>query len=239
MENDNIYLQETEILNFSHDKIKKLIEVRKWKGLLEKEKINQIYLYVRDEIKFAYNTADNISASKVLNDGYGQCNTKGNLFMALLRAVEIPCRIHGFTIDKALQKGAISGVWYKLSPNNIIHSWVEVKYKNKWYNLEGFILDKLYLNNLQSKFSDCKTTFCGYGVYTDNFLNPIIDWNENDTYIQNLGINNDFGVFNSPDEFYKKHKQALSPLKVFAYKNLVRHRMNKNVNKIRDIAKNR
>ncbi len=233
MENDNNYLQETEILNFSNDKIKKLVAVRKWRELSEKEKINQIYLYVRDEIKFGYNMADNISASKVLDNGYGQCNTKGSLFMALLRAVEIPCRIHGFTIDKALQKGAISGIWYKLSPKNIVHSWVEVKYKNKWYNLEGFILDKLYLNNLQGKFSDCKTTFCGYGVYTDNFLNPIIDWNENDTYIQNLGINNDFGVFNSPDEFYKKHKQALSPLKVFLYKKLVRHRMNKNVNKIR------
>ena len=39
---------------------------------------------------------------KVLADGYGQCNTKGTLFMALLRACNIPCRVHGFTIDKKI-----------------------------------------------------------------------------------------------------------------------------------------
>ena len=62
---------------------------------------------------FGYNIDDNISASKVLADGYGQCNTKGTLFMALLRACNIPCRVHGFTIDKKLQKGAMTGIVYK------------------------------------------------------------------------------------------------------------------------------
>lgn len=41
---------------------------------------------VRDDIVFGYNIDDEIPASKVLADGYGQCNTKGTLFMALLRA---------------------------------------------------------------------------------------------------------------------------------------------------------
>ena len=68
------------------------------------------------EIAFGYNTDDMISASEVLKDGYGQCNTKGTLFMALLRAVGIRCRIHGFTIDKKLQKGAMTGIVYKLAP---------------------------------------------------------------------------------------------------------------------------
>mgnify|MGYP002241704325 CR=1 FL=1 len=48
------------------------------------------------------NVDDSIPASKVLKDGYGQCNTKGTLFMALLRACGVPCRIHGFTIDKKI-----------------------------------------------------------------------------------------------------------------------------------------
>ena len=46
--------------------------------------------------------------------------------MALLRSVGIPCRFHGFTIDKHLQKGAITGLPYLLAPKNIIHSWVEI-----------------------------------------------------------------------------------------------------------------
>ena len=52
---------------------------------------------------------------------------------------------------KSLQKGAISGVWYKISPKNILHSWVEINVNNQWYSLEGVILDKEYLTALQNK----------------------------------------------------------------------------------------
>jgi hypothetical protein len=197
-------------------------------------RIKAIYNFVRDEIKFGYNLSDNISASAVLKDGYGQCNTKATLLMALLRATEIPNRIHGFTIDKALQKGAITGIWYKLSPKNILHSWVEILVDEQWYFLEGVILDKIYLAKLQEENSDCKTTFCGYGAYTDNFKNPPIDWNLNNTFIQDKGINQDFGLFDTPDEFYEQHQQKLNVFERFVFKNIVRHKMNKNVAKIRN-----
>ncbi len=228
------YLEETILLDYKHLSIQSIINNRKWRDLSKRGKINQIYLFVRDEILFGYNKSDNIQASKILNDGYGQCNTKSTLLMALFRAVNIPCRFHGFTINKALQKGAISGIWYNLAPKNIVHSWVEVNYKNKWRNLEGVILDKKYLTQLQNKYKNCTGTFCGYGVYTNNFQDPEIDWDENDTYIQKLGINQDFGVFNSPDEFYTKHRQNLSPLKRIIYETLVRKIMNKNIRKIRN-----
>ena len=116
---------------------------RKWMEFSEFERLKSIYNFVRDEILFGYNTDDSIPASKVLTDKYGQCNTKGTLFMALLRACGIPCRVHGFTIDKKLQKGAMTGIVYKNAPNHIFHSWVEVYSEGKWYELEGFILDTL------------------------------------------------------------------------------------------------
>lgn len=228
------YLNETPLLDFSNPFILQLVKSKKWQQLNEVEKVKAVYNFVRDEIKFGYNTADSIPASQVLDDGYGQCNTKATLLMAMLRAIGIPNRIHGFTINKALQKGAISGIWYFLSPANILHSWVEVFVNGNWYNLEGVILDKTYLSKLQSKFADCKTTFCGFGVYTDNFQNPSVDWNENDTYIQKLGINRDFGLFDSPDDFYEKHSQELSPIKKWLFKNLVRHCMNRNITAIRN-----
>lgn len=154
--------------------------------------------------------------------------------MALLRATDVPNRIHGFTIDKALQKGAITGIWYRLSPKNILHSWVEVWVNEQWYFLEGVILDKPYLTKLQEQNSDCKTTFCGFGVYTDNFENPPIEWNLNNTFIQDKGINQDFGVFDTPDEFYSKHQQKLNAFKRFAFQHTVRHIMNNNVERIRN-----
>ena len=228
------YLKETKILDYSNASIQKLLEQRGWENLDTVAKVQAIYNFVRDEIKFGYNVSDYISASQVLNDGYGQCNTKATLLMALLRATDVPNRIHGFTIDKALQKGAITGIWYRLSPKNILHSWVEVWVNEQWYCLEGVILDKSYLTKLQEQNSDCKTTFCGFGVYTDNFENPPIEWNLNNTFIQDKGINQDFGVFDTPDEFYSKHQQKLNAFKRFAFQNIVRHIMNNNVERIRN-----
>ena len=155
------YLETTAILDFEHSKIQKLVNERAWKNLSKKEKVSQVYTFVRDEIRFGYNTSDAISASQVLEDGYGQCNTKATLLMALMRAVGVPNRIHGFTIDKALQKGAITGIWYLIAPKNILHSWVEIFVNDSWYFLEGVILDKIYLDALQNKFADSDSNLCG------------------------------------------------------------------------------
>ena len=232
MTNHN-YLKETKMINFSDESVQELIHTKGWRKLDEFHKIKGIYNFVRDDILFGYNIGDEVPATKVLRDGYGQCNTKGTLFMALLRAVGIPCRIHGFTIDKKLQKGAMTGFVYKSAPNNIFHSWVEVLYEGNWYECEAFILDKKYLSGLQEKFSHCVGAFCGYGVAVKDFKNPVIDWEANHTYIQSEGINQDFGVYDSPDELLKEHQQEMSPIKNFLYKHLGRHLMNRNVKKIR------
>lgn len=228
------YLYETKILDYSNASIQKLLNQMGWRNLDIVSKVKAIYNFVRDEVKFGYNVSDDIPASQILKEGYGQCNTKATLLMALLRAAGIPNRIHGFTINKSLQKGAIMGIWYMLSPKNILHSWVEVWVNGQWYFLEGVILDKPYLTKLQEQNSNCKTTFCGFGVYTDNFQNPPIEWNNNNTFIQQKGINQDFGVFETPDDFYSKHQQKLNFFKRFVFQNIVRHIMNNNVQRIRN-----
>ena len=227
------YLKETRMLNYSDERIQRLIKDRKWKNADEFKCLKAIYNFVRDEILFGYNVDDSILASQVLSDGYGQCNTKGTLFMALLRACGIPCRVHGFTVDKKLQKGAMTGFVYKSAPKNVFHSWVEVYFEEQWYELEAFILDKAYLTKLQEKNSDCIGAFCGYGVAVKDFKHPVIDFDRNNTYIQSKGINQDFGVYDSPDELLKEHHQEISGVKAFLYRNLGRHLMNRNVRRIR------
>lgn len=227
------YLKETRMLNYSDERIQRLIKDRKWKNADKFECLKAIYNFVRDEILFGYNVDDSILASQVLSDGYGQCNTKGTLFMALLRACGIPCRVHGFTIDKKLQNGAMTGFVYKSAPKNVFHSWVEVYFEEQWYELEAFILDKAYLTKLQEKNSDCIGAFCGYGVAVKDFKHPVIDFERNNTYIQSEGINQDFGVYDSPDELLKEHHQEISGVKAFLYRNLGRHLMNRNVRRIR------
>ncbi|MGJ8680426.1 transglutaminase-like domain-containing protein [Paraglaciecola sp.] len=230
----NKYLTKTSIVNFEHEDIQSLINHRGWNELNEFNKIGAAYQFVKDEILFGYNKSDDISASEVLSDGYGQCNTKGNLLMALLRGLGIPCRFHGFTINQQLQKGAIPTYVFWLAPKYIIHSWVEVYLDGRWINLEGFILDAQYLTSLQQRFSQEKDVFCGYGVATKCFSYPDTDWRGTDTYIQKEGIHDDFGLYDSPDEFYREQGTNLSGVKRWLYQRVVRYLINMNVTRIRN-----
>lgn len=102
-------LRPTSILDYKHHSIQTLVLARGWRELPYSDRIGAIYNFVRDEIAFGYNVSDEASASVVLADGYGQCNTKTSLLMALFRAADIPCRFHGATIHKRLQKGVVNG----------------------------------------------------------------------------------------------------------------------------------
>jgi transglutaminase-like putative cysteine protease len=110
------YLKETRLLDYRHPTLVKLVEERRWGALEQYENIASIYSFVQNEIVFGHNKSDDIPASEVLQDGYGQCNTKSTLLMALLRRCGVPCRFHGFTIDKRLQEGAVTGLAYSLHP---------------------------------------------------------------------------------------------------------------------------
>ena len=127
----------------------------------------------------------------------------------------------------------MTGFVYKRAPQNVFHSWVEVYFEDKWYELEAFILDKKYLDNLQKINSSCTGSFCGFGCAVKDFKNPVIDFNRNNTYIQSTGINCDFGIYDSPDALLREHHQDLSFIKKLAFRYYGRHMMNRNVKKIR------
>lgn len=230
---ENEYLKTTGMLDYKHPEIQKLVEQRGWKQLSQYDAIGAIYSFVRDDILFGYNADDRLPASRVLKDGYGQCNTKGTLLMALLRAVDIPVRFHGFTIFNELQRGAIPNYLFAIAPERIIHSWVEVKLDERWINLEGYIIDKSYLKKVQSSFADQCGDFSGYGISTKCLSNPQVEWTGEDTYIQKEGIADDYGVYSQPDDFYNKQGTNLSGLKKIIFRYIIRHLMNLNVNKIR------
>lgn len=222
----------TPLLNFDHPEIQRLIRGRQWAALPEHDRIGRIYGFVRNEIAFGYNESDTLPASRVLADGIGQCNTKGTLLMALLRGTGITCRFHGFTIDKALQKGAITGMAFRLAPAEIVHSWIEVQVDGQWLNLEGFILDQPYLHALQRRFPQAKS-FSGFGAATQNLQAPGVEWRGTHTYIQKEGIRQDLGIYDDPDSFYAQHGGNLSGVKSWLYKHFIRQGMNRNVARIR------
>jgi hypothetical protein len=228
------YLCETNLLDYDHASIQALVAQRGWKQLAEFERIGAVYDFMQNQILFGYNLADDIPASEVLADGYGQCNTKSTLCMALLRCVGIPCRLHAFLIDNELQHGAISPFWLRLAGKQLKHSWVEVLYKGDWIALEGLILDKAYLQKVQAMFPDLEGPYKGYGIAVKDFQKPPIEWQGEDTFIQKESIGQDLGIFVAPDDFYEQVGGNLSGFKKWAYQHFVRHIFNRNVAYIRE-----
>ena len=84
---------------------------------------------------------------------------------------------------------------------------------------------------LQARFPE-RTSLCAYGAGTDRLHAPQVTWTGQSTYIQKTGINHDFGVFDSPDAFYKEHRQ-LTGLRGLLYRHVIRHWMNRRVARIR------
>ena len=75
--------------------------------------------------------------------------------------------------------------------------------------------------------------FCGYGAATPDLSAPQVEWQGRDTSIQKEGIADDFGVFDSHDAIYARQGSNLSGLRRWLYERVVRHAMNRNVERIR------
>jgi len=117
------FLGPTPTLDFHHPEIERLVSGRRWQEQPPTLRVQAIHDFVRDEIPFGCNESDGVPASKVLSDGYGWCNTKTTLVMALLRAAGLPTRFRAGTVHKELQRGAIPVLLMKLVPEQLIHSW--------------------------------------------------------------------------------------------------------------------
>ena len=110
-------------------------------GLLH-EKLERIFRFVRDNILFGFPPeGDFVKASQTIERGYGQCNTKGILFLALCKASGIPVRLHYSQISKEIQRGFFTGIAYWLMPDRISHSWLEIEIDGQWYPVDTCIND--------------------------------------------------------------------------------------------------
>ncbi len=227
------YLEETAMLNYNEKEIQQLIHLRKWKELDEFHKIKEIYQFVQNEILFGYNRCDTLNAVQVLADGYGQCNTKATLLMALLRGAGVPCRLHGFEVSKDFQRGVTSELISLLAPKTFVHTWVEVYYQEKWIVLEGVITDRAYLSALKKRCSDVTGAFRKYAVATKNFKELSVEWKGEDTFVQKEAIVCDYGIFYSPDEFFRQYGQHFHWINRFLYTYFGRKIMTRNVDRIR------
>ena len=205
------YLQATRLVDLDASTVRETA-VRLVQGAATpREAAIRVYGFCRDEIKFGYNHRDDIPASKVLRDGYGQCNTKSILLVALLRAVGLPARFHLAQVDKAVQWGVMPSLAYHFAPGKVTHSWGEVYLNGRWIVLEGAIMDKPYFLAARRLLLESGRPM-GYaiGLPQETLVNcangRCIDWDgASDVISQMTAMVADFGPVADPEEFYRQH----------------------------------
>lgn len=128
----NQYLQESYFLDFSHPTIQSLVE--EFRNLGTQEKIAQLYLKVRDG--WRYNPykinlkPESYKASVIAAQSEGHCIDKSILYIASLRALEVPARLR---LAKVANHIAVEKLVERLGSNELApHGISEVFFNDKW-----------------------------------------------------------------------------------------------------------
>jgi transglutaminase-like putative cysteine protease len=142
-------------------------------------------------------------ASQTLKRRYGDCGTKTNLQIALLRGINIPARYHIASLRKEGLKDIISESAYKFTSDIITHHpWCECYLSERWISCDT-LFDKalalaLYENGIRTKLEI-----------------PTIDWDgENDLNTATTWMIEDKGTFPSIDDLFIESEKELEKLPI-------------------------
>ena len=196
-------------------------------------KLERLFYYMRDEVKFGFPKEwDFVKASKVIELGLGQCNSKSTLFLAFCKALGIPARVHYGLIKTEVVRGIFPGFALAMIPSKGSHSWLEVEIEGKWRRIDSYIVDEqLYQasrQNLKGKGWDIGYALaCPRGKCSCEFN---IDKEE---FVQMGAVVEDHGVWDDPSDYFVSGKyQSLNPLQLFFYR-LMADSINKKMEQMR------
>lgn len=170
-----------------------------------REKAVALHNFVRDEVSFGFgsNFYDS-KASEVLRARIGFCTTKTTLFVAMLRAADIPARQHFVSINADILRGF-------LDPGRpyVDHAFAEVFLDGKWLSVDSYIVDLPLAVKAKSRLKETGESL-GFGVHR----NGVSDWNgRQDAFSQFLDdgaatrlTTEDFGIHRDVGAFYASGK---------------------------------
>ncbi len=166
------------------------------------EQVERIFGFVRDDILFGFPAeGDFVKASETIQRRYGQCNTKGILFLALCQAVGLNARLHFSGASKEIQHGFFTGIFYRLMPEEISHSWIEVEIDGQWRQVDTYIND-LALHNAAIRELDRRGWVTGYSVSrADGEPSAELSLDEA-RYSQMGAVIGDHGVWDRPADYF-------------------------------------
>jgi hypothetical protein len=126
------------------------------------EKALRIFYYVRDQVRFsiAYSRS---TASGTLKRGYGDCVSKANVQVALLRSMDIPARFRMVKVESVTLHHLAADFLYRQMPPTASHFCPECLLDGRWISCEAFLDKPLYEGMLRK------------GLITKEQV-PTIDW---------------------------------------------------------------
>ena len=197
-----------------------------------RDKLERIFLFVRDKILFGFPPeGDFVKASLTIEGAYGQCNTKGILILALCKATGIPARLHFSKISKQIQHGFFKGLFYRMMPIEISHSWLEVEIDGQWHQVDTYIND-IELHRaavLELQRTGWQT---GFSVSRENG-EPSAELNLGEAkFSQMAAVAGDHGSWDKPEEYlngpdYLNHPSLVKQWAYRLYLPLVNSRVQK------------
>ncbi len=97
----------------------------------------------------------------MLRSGRGDCHTKGTLFVALLRCVDLPARLCFVTLTSAFLHGIL-----EVPQNTITHAIGEVYLQGRWVQTDTYVADALLEANA-GMLLEREGLRMGYGIHAD------------------------------------------------------------------------
>lgn len=183
-------------------------------------RLQRIFRYVRDDVKFGFPAnGDFVRASETIVLGYGQCNTKTTLFLALCRALDIPARIHFSLIKKEIQRGLFTGLEYALLPEQLSHSWVEVQVEGSWRRLDAYINNRPFYQVGRKLLRERDWT-TGFSISCANGASGIEFDLDDENFVQMDAVVEDHGIWIDPADYFASggYKNRPNALRRLAYR---------------------
>ena len=183
-----LYLKQSILCDYKNKTIFDKIEKISNETDDDKTSAMKIFNFVRDKIPF--NATLNIfqKASKSIKQKVIDYCNKVNIHMALLKAKNIPCRLHYVKTKKERLKGIIPDIMYGKIPDPIGHFYIECFVNNKWIACEAIYDKKIYNGMLH------------HGIINKEQI-PSIDWDgENDLILFSKQIVEDVDVYENLDD---------------------------------------
>lgn len=197
-------------------------------------KLDQIFLFVRDEILFGFPPKwDAVKASEMLVYKRGYCNTKATLMVALCKAVDIPARIHTGLANVKIMEGIFPAFVYLFLPAAGGHSWVEVKLEDDWQPVDSYINDKAFYTQALKKLEKSGKTTAFSISHAKGCSSCEFNFGEKG-FVHMGAVQEDHGVWDDFSDYMSSDKYiSMNSLQALLFPTIVRM-SNRRINKIRE-----